>query len=172
MLAPPRWTAEAACDGLATAERDPWHPDGEPTLWYAVARRVCAGCPVRVECATYGLTLLSTEPVEGMFGGLTPYELRQFARDLELAAGKVAQHGTRARYVSPWDCRCGPCRQANARFEHARRIAGRKPKPERQVRLCSIPGCGRVHYGRGWCHRHYWRWKRWGDPLGRPALAA
>lgn len=36
---------------------------------------------------------------------------------------------------------------------------------------CSIEGCGRPHRARGWCHRHYYRWKRQGDPeivLGRP----
>lgn len=32
-------------------------------------------------------------------------------------------------------------------------------------RLCSIEGCNRVHYGRGWCSMHYKRWKAHGDPL-------
>lgn len=29
---------------------------------------------------------------------------------------------------------------------------------------CSIPDCGRLVVGRGWCPTHYNRWKRHGDP--------
>lgn len=32
---------------------------------------------------------------------------------------------------------------------------------------CSIEGCGRATLARGWCRRHYLRWHRTGDPLGR-----
>lgn len=36
-------------------------------------------------------------------------------------------------------------------------------------RVCSIEGCGRPSYVRGWCSRHYDRWRAHGDPLaGRP----
>ncbi len=31
---------------------------------------------------------------------------------------------------------------------------------------CSISGCDRPHYGRGWCSGHWKRWKLHGDPLG------
>lgn len=30
---------------------------------------------------------------------------------------------------------------------------------------CAISGCGEVVRARGWCHRHYYRWNRNGDPL-------
>ena len=33
-------------------------------------------------------------------------------------------------------------------------------------RTCSIEGCSKVHYGRGWCAAHYMRWRVHGDPLG------
>ena len=33
-----------------------------------------------------------------------------------------------------------------------------------EVLVCSVPGCGRPHYGRGWCHGCYERWRRYGDP--------
>jgi len=32
-------------------------------------------------------------------------------------------------------------------------------------RTCSIGGCGKPVYGRGWCGMHYQRWKRSGDPF-------
>lgn len=33
-------------------------------------------------------------------------------------------------------------------------------------RSCSVPGCGKPHYARGYCNPHYQRWKKHGDPLG------
>ncbi|HEY7824270.1 MAG TPA: HNH endonuclease signature motif containing protein [Acidimicrobiia bacterium] len=32
--------------------------------------------------------------------------------------------------------------------------------------VCSIPGCHERHEARGWCNKHYLRWKRHGNPLG------
>lgn len=31
-------------------------------------------------------------------------------------------------------------------------------------RRCSIEGCDAKHFARGWCHKHYERWRRYGDP--------
>jgi len=35
-----------------------------------------------------------------------------------------------------------------------------------QLRICSIPDCGKRVEARGWCVAHYNRWFRHGDPLG------
>lgn len=32
-------------------------------------------------------------------------------------------------------------------------------------RYCSIEGCDRIHYGRGWCARHYGQWFNTGNPI-------
>ena len=34
------------------------------------------------------------------------------------------------------------------------------------TRICEISDCGNKHYSRGWCGKHYQRWKRNGDPVG------
>lgn len=31
--------------------------------------------------------------------------------------------------------------------------------------VCSIDGCGGKHYGKGWCNKHWNRWRKHGDPL-------
>lgn len=45
------------------------------------------------------------------------------------------------------------------------------PDPVGHVRKdhkdCKIAGCDDDHYARGWCHKHYRRWSRYGNPLAR-----
>lgn len=31
-------------------------------------------------------------------------------------------------------------------------------------RTCSIPGCTKVHFGRGWCSAHHAKWRKYGSP--------
>lgn len=38
-------------------------------------------------------------------------------------------------------------------------VAGKK-----KFDSCTIDGCSREHYARGWCNSHYLRWRRHGDP--------
>jgi WhiB family transcriptional regulator, redox-sensing transcriptional regulator len=111
----PGWASAAACRGQATGRSDPWHPeDGN----WDQGRAACAGCPVRADCLADGLRLLGQAgQVEGMWGGLTPAELRRAAAARGLPTRKQAQHGTRPRYTA--GCRCGPCRAANARYRAA-----------------------------------------------------
>jgi hypothetical protein len=130
VLSWPSWVEDAACSGLANGETDYWHPGDQRTaeavFAYAVARRVCRDCQVRLKCVLYGLELLPLTGVEGMYGGLAPGELKELAADLERPRRVVAQHGTRAKYIGDTrtgrkGCRCGKCVRANAAYEHARR---------------------------------------------------
>lgn len=36
---------------------------------------------------------------------------------------------------------------------------------KRKVRTCTVNKCGNKHYGHGYCHKHYYRWMKHGDPL-------
>lgn len=126
------WAEEARCRGLSTAEFDPWHPETDRAVMFATARRVCMSCPVRLQCALYGLSLLELAGNQGgMFGGLEPAGLMKLARDLELPVRIRAQHGSRSGYVA--GCGCGPCRASNASYETARR------HPPGSVRRCASP---------------------------------
>lgn len=33
------------------------------------------------------------------------------------------------------------------------------------MRICEIKDCDKLHLARGWCGKHYWRWRSNGDPL-------
>lgn len=37
------------------------------------------------------------------------------------------------------------------------------------LRLCSIPDCGKSYYAKGCCNKHYKRLKKYGDPEGKAA---
>lgn len=131
------WPVEAACAGHASRSDDPWHPgpDGEPGHFTSAARQTCQGCPVRVQCLALGLALLPLGDVAGMYAGYSPSELRTIARARGQADRRVAQHGTRARYVA--GCDCGPCLRAHADYYRGQRAedayaastVSTKPKP-------------------------------------------
>jgi Transcription factor WhiB len=147
---PPAWARQAACLGQATADHDPWHPPKEPAsvrnALVAEAVAICAACPVQVACGRFGLELVVTDggPL-GIYGGMAPEALRDIARRIGRPTRQVAQHGTRARYVSRADpCRCEACRAANWRYEQARRVAkaaGRRDCPALTAvgKLCRHP---------------------------------
>jgi hypothetical protein len=120
LLRPPPWTDAASCAGLVTRDEDVWHPHDdlppqEKAVQYAVARLVCAGCPVRHPCA---LEALHGGIGHGMFGGLTPADRRKIARRHGYPQPGAAQHGQRSRYVAgchdgPDGKACRPCLNAH-----------------------------------------------------------
>lgn len=60
------WEASAAC---ATVGGDWWFPEKDAGRNSAAdAKRICMGCPVRVECLEYAL---ARPWLEGVWGGLT-----------------------------------------------------------------------------------------------------
>ena len=65
--APPRWTSQAACAGLAPLH-DCQFSDEPTAAWrarYREARAVCRGCPVRRECAEFA----EENRLHGVWGG-------------------------------------------------------------------------------------------------------
>lgn len=71
LLLPPAWVADALCTQV------------DPELFFPTrgrqgraTRRVCAGCPVRVECAEYAI---GRSELDGVWGGLSPKQ-RKAAR--------------------------------------------------------------------------------------------
>lgn len=75
----PAWWPRAACLGRRD-EIDFFPGRGHST--YA-AKRVCAGCPVRVECLEYAL---ETGIHHGIWGGLSERERRRIRRRRRAAA--------------------------------------------------------------------------------------
>ena len=73
----PEWQAQARCRGMDTELFFALEPKAGRAIrdLYAKARRVCACCPVRVECLIWGL-----KDGYGVFGGLSPLE-RQLLRN-------------------------------------------------------------------------------------------
>lgn len=55
-----------------------------------LAKRICAGCAVRIECLTYALVVeadLATKSRECIYGGKTPSERHTLHRDLHMKQG-------------------------------------------------------------------------------------
>lgn len=127
------WRDSAACLGLAP---DLFFPEkaAESSSQAQAAKAVCADCPVRLECAE---DAVETRAGFGVWGGLSPKERRQWARarrrdpdaplppivvkepaETVFRQIRVAQHGTRAKYVA--GCRCDLCREAQRFYDRQR----------------------------------------------------
>lgn len=156
LLRPPEWTRQAACAGMTGGDFDPWHPDDDlpparVALQHAMARRVCAECPVRLACA---LDALTDALPDGMWGGLTPADRRQVARahpDMFPRPGAAA-HGTRSKYVAGCTTgigggACEDCLRSHREYARARRAAMREIRLEPFPWLTAPVGRGKH---RGW----------------------
>lgn len=42
---------------------------------------------------------------------------------------------------------------------------GMPPSPRRGIEQCLVKECPEPHYAKGYCSNHFYRWKRYGDPL-------
>lgn len=103
------WKLRAACLD---------HPDLD---WFATnakgieaARKVCYGCPVRLECLEYG----RSDP-HGLWGGKTAQERAEGDAEGALfgvAAVEAEERHDRATYVSGSHHDCARCRAANAQW--------------------------------------------------------
>ena len=119
----------AACIPHICEGRDPWHPDDEQprrvqAVMYEQARVVCVACPVQVLCGRRGLVLLETDGVDGMYGGMTPDELRVVARTL----GTADAEGRPGGLHGPATSRAAGTRLAGRRTRGTSRPAGRRKR--------------------------------------------
>jgi len=76
------WRAQAACRGKDPAlwfppEFDPNERKRETPRLYREAKRICLGCPVRMQCLDYAL---DAQECCGMWGGLTRPERNTILR--------------------------------------------------------------------------------------------
>lgn len=70
--APGRWLTQAACAGLADDKMYNWFPEPlDPPTTGDMARAICRSCPVRLDCAEYGLV---NRLPWGIWGGVTEQE--------------------------------------------------------------------------------------------------
>jgi WhiB family redox-sensing transcriptional regulator len=81
----PSWVTEALC---AQADPDAWFPKRGDTPTAAFAERICAACPVRVQCLDYALAGADTWEGHswGIWGGTTPRERQMIRRSQQAQA--------------------------------------------------------------------------------------
>ena len=119
-----QWKTRAKCHG----QTDLFFPEAGADIRkkIAVAKAVCAICPVRIECLEYALQF--PQPWHGIFGGLTVRERQAIGPRINT----YIEHGTINGYAKELRLKkptCEACREANAQYnrdkkqekrEHAR----------------------------------------------------
>ncbi|MEU7156025.1 WhiB family transcriptional regulator [Streptomyces chrestomyceticus] len=101
------WMDEALC---AQTDPDLFHPDS--TGSYDTARKLCATCPVRIQCEEHAARVegdVSRERRHGLWAGHTPY-----ARTKQAAADECSGYETEANHCT---CPCRGC-QHNCSAHH------------------------------------------------------
>ena len=117
----PEWHERANCRGV-----DPslFFTDQGATDIGRDARRVCAGCVVRVECLRWAVDNCEV----GIWGGTSPKERQRMraGRDVGLQVERPIAHGTAAGYMAHrrrGEAPCVPCTKAHTAYGAARRQA-------------------------------------------------
>lgn len=101
------WTQEALCREVG--ETNLWFPDkGESSR---EARRVCLGCPVRVECLQYAL---DNNEHWGIFGGFTERDRKKLMRGVNPIHTSVPRPAPLRVNGHGIACRCTECRRGVA----------------------------------------------------------
>jgi hypothetical protein len=132
----------AVCEGVATADYDPFFPESREAEADALA--MCGICPVRGPCLAFAV---DTGQMFGIWGGRAQREVRSLiartragrARAQRVPPGHAHADKTHCAYGHPFDAantyytptgerRCRACR---ARIARARRRAGRVTGGER-----------------------------------------
>ena len=84
----PHWREDASCRAEEAAEVFfPGGDRGQTKAMTDAAKRVCAGCPVRIDCLLYAV---ETRQEYGVWGGATEPERRRLARRLKAAPSRTA----------------------------------------------------------------------------------
>lgn len=129
---PSEWVKDAACKNLP-----PWGKE----LFFPIAgdngheaKAICEGCPVQQECLHFAL---STNEIDGIWGGLSPRERRRIRRlgvTVEKARDpwpprppKRVGDGRTCGLVSTYNagCRCGLCRRVKSEAKQRQRVQAR-----------------------------------------------
>lgn len=117
----PDWHEHGACrqfPELDTPEFNAWHDAKRGSAQELAAKSICAGCPVRLNCATSALE--RGEPW-GIWGGLDRADRKAVAKRFGFPPpGDPPEHGTNSRRVK-WGCPCPECKAAHALYESERR---------------------------------------------------
>ncbi len=106
----PDWTEQAVC---RSTDPELWFPEKGGSV--ADAKRICASCPVQLECLAYALAV--GEVNFGVWGGLDPRQRRRLdPRPPGRGANRRAiRHGTEGGYNTHRlrdEAPCAPCRLA------------------------------------------------------------
>ena len=121
------WMDHAACAThaarLGKEAVDWFFPEaGSGRGTYDTGRAICAGCPVRAECADYAINGDGSWRYHGLWGGLTPDQRRQLERPIR----HVARCGTTSgyeRHREKGEPACSDCRDAKRAYTARRRGA-------------------------------------------------